>query len=79
MLLSYKPLHLEAQQRLQEEGCVVDINRLVASLTSTPSLLDCICSKNDPREGFIPFDIPFRRNIEIGKKQQIALGLRLIG
>ena len=21
----YKPLHLEAQQRLQEEGCVVDI------------------------------------------------------
>ena len=24
-LLSYKPLHLEAQQRLQEEGCVVDI------------------------------------------------------
>ena len=28
---------------------------LVASLTSTPSLLDCVCSKNDPREGFIPF------------------------
>ena len=26
MLLSYKPLHLEAPQRLQEEGCVVDIN-----------------------------------------------------
>ena len=25
LLLSYKPLHLEAQQRLQEEGCVVDI------------------------------------------------------
>ena len=25
MLLSYKPLHLEAQQRLQEECCVVDI------------------------------------------------------
>ena len=25
MLLSYKPLHLEAQQRLQKEGCVVDI------------------------------------------------------
>ena len=23
--MSYKPLHLEAQQRLQEEGCVVDI------------------------------------------------------
>ena len=25
MLLPYKPLHLEAQQRLQEEGCIVDI------------------------------------------------------
>ena len=24
--MSYKPLHLEAQQRLQEEGCVVDIS-----------------------------------------------------
>ena len=28
MLLSYKPLHLEAQQRLQEEGFVVDISGL---------------------------------------------------
>ena len=54
--------------------------RLVASLTSTPSLLDCVCSKNDPREGFIPFDIPFLRNTEIGKKkQQFALGLWLVG
>ena len=25
LLLSYKPVHLHAQQRLQEEGCVVDI------------------------------------------------------
>ena len=24
MLLSYKPVHLQAQQRLEEEGCVVD-------------------------------------------------------
>ena len=33
---------------------------LAASLTSTPSLLDCVCSKNDSPEGFIPpFDIPF--------------------
>ena len=52
--------------------------RLVASLTSTPSLMGCVCSKKDPREGFIPFDIPFLRNTEIGKKQ-FALGLRLIG
>ena len=29
MLLSYKPLHLEAQQRIQEEGCVVDINEVL--------------------------------------------------
>ena len=26
-MLSYKPLHLEAQQCLQEEGCVLDIRR----------------------------------------------------
>ena len=53
--------------------------RLVASLTSTPSLLDCVCSKKDHREGFIPFGIPFLQNTEIGKKQKLALGLRLIG
>ena len=29
--------------------------RLVASLTSTPSLLGCVCSKKDPREGLVPF------------------------
>ena len=29
--MSYKPLHLEAQQRLQEEGCVVDIIAVTAS------------------------------------------------
>ena len=28
---------------------------LVASLTSTPSLLDCVCSEKNPCEGFIPF------------------------
>ena len=31
MLLSYKPLDLETQQRLQEEGCVVDINDYLAN------------------------------------------------
>src|SRR4051812_4823344 len=46
--------------------------RLIASLMSTPSLLDCVCSKNDPREGFIPFDIPFLRNTKIGKKTTIC-------
>src|SRR4051812_37378419 len=48
--------------------------RLVASLTSTPSLLDCVCSKNNSPEGFIPFDIPFLRNTEIGKKTAICTG-----
>ena len=28
---------------------------------------------------WIPFHIPFLRNTKIGKKQQFALGLRLIG
>ena len=28
---------------------------LVSFLTSTPSLVDCICSKNEPHEGFFPF------------------------
>ena len=37
MLLSYKPLHLEAQQRLQEEGCVVDIMRQQANPASASS------------------------------------------
>ena len=31
--------------------------RLVASLTSTPSLLVCFRSKKDHREGFIPFGL----------------------
>ena len=41
---------------------------LVYFLTSTPSPLDHVCSKNNSPEGFIPFDIPFLRNTEIGKK-----------
>ena len=37
MLLSYKTLHLEAQQRLQEEGCVVDISSLGRRATAMPA------------------------------------------
>ena len=48
--------------------------RLIASLTSTPSLLDCVCSKKISPEGFIPFDIPFLRNTKIGKKITIRVG-----
>ena len=58
-------------------------DRLPASLTSTPGLLDHVCSNKDPREGFIPFGFSliflFLRNTEIGKKQQFAMGFRLIG
>ena len=45
---------------------------LEASLTCTPSLLDCFRSKNNSPEGFIPFDIPFLRNTKIGKKTVIC-------
>ena len=38
MLLSYKPLHLEAQQRLQEEGCVVDIKGVMQRSSVSISL-----------------------------------------
>ena len=40
MLLSYKPLHLEAQQRLQEEGCVVDIKADMGRMPDTPPTED---------------------------------------
>ena len=36
MLLSYKPLHLGAQQRLQEEGCVVDIRAALGGVAVRP-------------------------------------------
>ena len=52
--------------------------RLTASLTSTPSLLDYVCSKKRSSRRFhsiwIPFDIPFLRNTEIGKKTLICTG-----
>ena len=60
-------------------GALLPRGHLTAFLTSTPSLLYDVCSKNNSPEGFIPFDIHFLRNTEIGKKQQFALGLRLIG
>ena len=57
--------------------------RLVASLTSTPSVLDCVCSKNDSLEGFIPFGLRliflFCGTLKQAKKQQFVPCLRLIG
>ena len=56
---------------------------LVASLTSTPSLLGCVCSKKDPREGFIPFGFRsiflFCETLKQAKRQQYGLGLWLVG
>ena len=50
--------------------------RLGCFLASTSSPLDHVRSKNNSPEGFIPFDIPFLRNTEIGKKNNLhwALG-----
>ena len=48
--------------------------RLAEFQTSTSSLPDCVCSKKDHREGFIPFGIPFLPNTEIGKKTTICTG-----
>ena len=47
---------------------------LRAFLTCTPGSPDQICSKNNAPEGFIPFDIHFLRNTEIGKKTTIWAG-----
>ena len=56
---------------------------LVASLTYTPSLLDCFRSKNNCPEGFIPFGLRliflFCETLKQGKKQKLALGSGLIG
>ena len=57
--------------------------RLVSLLTSTPSLLDCVCSKNDSPEGFIPFGLRlifiFFETLKQAKNSNSGLGLRLIG
>ena len=56
---------------------------LEASLTSTPSLLDCFRSKNNSPEGFISFGLRFIflffETLKQARKQHFGLGLRLIG
>ena len=56
---------------------------LEASLTSTPSLLDCFRSKNNSPEGFIPFGLRliffFCETLKQGEKQKLALGSGSIG
>ena len=55
---------------------------LEASLTSTPSLLDCFHSKNNSPEGFILFGLRliflFCETLKQGKKQKLAVGSGLI-
>ena len=52
-------------------------------LMSTPSLLDCVCSKKIAPEGFIPFGLRLIflsfETLKQGKKQELALGSGLIG
>ena len=55
-------------------GALLPRGHLAEFQTSTPSLLDCICSKKDHREGFIPFGIHFLQNTEIGKKIETGTG-----
>ena len=56
---------------------------LVDFLTSTPSPLDHVCSKNNSPEGFIPFGLRliflFCETLKQGKKQELALGSGSIG
>ena len=49
MLLSYKPLHSEAQQRLQEEGCIVDINKDY-EFSVDPDIITLV--ESDPFHGY---------------------------
>ena len=65
MFLGYKSIYIGERTRSVElrgahEGggrALLPRGCLVAFLTSTPSLLDCIRSKKDHREGFIPFGL----------------------
>ena len=57
--------------------------RLVAFLTSTPSSLDVFWSKKNHRKSFILFGLHliflFCNTLKQEKKQELALGSRLIG
>ena len=68
--------------RLPPGRALLPRGRLVEFQTSTPSLLDCICSKKDHREGFIRLDsvwYSFSAKPKNKEKQKLALGSRLIG
>ena len=60
--------------RLPPGRTLLPRGRLVASPTSSPSLLVSFWSKTDHRESFIPFAIPFLRNSKIGKKTETGTG-----
>ena len=69
--------------RIGRRPALLPRGHLVSFLTSTPSPLDHVCSKNHAPEGFIPFGLRliflFCETLKQAKKQQFALVLRLIG
>ena len=72
MLLSYKPLYLEAQQHLQEEGCVADITHQVAVVEEQCGDSPSILRTNYVR---IPelFMMMKSMKVEIKKKHQVLM------
>ena len=69
--------------RLTPGRALLPRGRLVSFLTSTPILLDCVCSKSNSPEGFIPFGLRliflFFETLKQGKKQELSLGSGSIG
>ena len=62
--LSYKPLHLEAQQRLQEEGCVVDINDATSAMNDTHDNASTLLDDDVPLGEFLDQQIARAKDIE---------------
>ena len=64
------------------QACPLPRGFLVGCLTSTPSPLDHVCSKNNSLKGFIPFGLRliflFLRSSKTRKKHKVALGSRPI-
>ena len=68
---------------LRGAGASLPRGLLASFLTSTPSPLDHVCSKNHAPEGFIPFGLRliffFCETLKQAKNNNSGLGLRLIG
>ena len=77
MLLSYKPLHLEAQQHLQEEGCVVDISANFAGASKRHDMIRSITHK-PPNIFLKTATIPTYYGISIAIPRYIAMQLSTV-